>query len=255
MLNRKEVLDFIIAVFRWQFTINMNSVSIYGALLYYKIMIKNILFDLDGTLTDSRQGILGCFQHTVSELSGYTYSNDEIMAHVGIPLRTILGTLLVTNEEAMIENAVRVYREKFAEIGITGNTLYPGIQEMLSTLKGKGRKLYVVTMKNRFDAEKVIDYIGLTELFSGIYGPGLNGIPDNKRKLIEAALEENNLLPTETVMIGDREEDIKSGKATGTFTIAVTWGFGTREELIESAPDNFCESAGELLNVLSDLSL
>ncbi len=209
-------------------------------------MIKNVLFDLDGTLTDSRRGITGCFHHTVQELSGLRYSDDEIMSYVGVPLRKILEKLLRTEEEEKIEQAVAVYRDKYAEIGITGNVLFPGVRESLRELSDKGCQLFVVTMKNREDAGRVTDYLGIRTFFSGIYGPGLDGIPDRKVRLIEAALAENTLNPEETVMVGDRAEDITSGKQAGTFTIGVTWGFGERQELIEAEPDRFCESANEL---------
>lgn len=217
-------------------------------------MIKNVLFDLDGTLTDSRQGITGCFQHTVKELSGFRYSDEEIMSYVGIPLRKILGTLLGTNKEGIIEQAVAVYREKYGEIGITGNELYSGVRKSLRELADKGCQLFVVTMKNKVDAGRVVHYLGLGGFFKGIYGPGLDGIPDSKTKLIEAVLAENNLNPGETVMVGDRAEDITSGKRAGTYTIGVAWGFGGRQELTEAAPERFCEAADELSAVIEELS-
>jgi len=266
MLKRKVILLLVISVFRWQFTINIDFVSILTSCSNHSLpsrspvvyhgndcMIKNILFDLDGTLSDSREGIIGCFQYTVSRLSNFSYSGDEILGYVGIPLRTILGRLLATDDRGKIDSAAHIYREKFAEIGITGNTLYPGIQEMLSLLHDRSCKLFVVTMKNNIDAGKVIDYLQLSQFFTRIYGPSPEGIPDTKALLIESALCSYHLNPDETVMIGDRKEDITAGKITGTKTVGVMWGFGIRQEIEASGPDSICEAVEEIPEAIAGL--
>ncbi|MBN2239350.1 MAG: HAD hydrolase-like protein [Dehalococcoidales bacterium] len=216
-------------------------------------MIKNLLFDLDGTLADSREGVIGCFQYTIGNLSSFRYTDEEIQSYVGIEIRKIFRGLLKTDSEETVAEAIRIYREKYNEIGITGNELYDGIPETLSELKNRSYNLFVVTMKNNVDAGKIIDYLDLRKFFSGLYGPSLEGFPDSKVKLIETALTENSLNPDETVMIGDRHEDILSGKKAGTKTIGITWGFGSQKEISDAGPDTICHSPREILKVLDAL--
>ena len=126
--------------------------------------------------------------------------------------------------------------------------------ESLSTLNEKSYSVYIVTMKNSQDSEKVIRHLGLDHLIQRIYGPSLEGYPDNKAELIRSALYENNLSQNETVMIGDRKEDILAGKTNGIKTIGVTYGFGAREEILGSSPDCTCHSPEDILQAIEALS-
>ena len=216
-------------------------------------MLINILFDLDGTISDSREGVIGCFQHTLKELTGLYIEEFAIMKLIGIPIRTIFSELLQTDDEQLITRAISVYRDKYAEIGITGNRVYPGIAELLSTLQEKSYCIFIVTMKNKLDSEKVIRHLGFRDLIQGIYGPNLEGYPDNKAELIKSAMFENTLIPEETVMIGDRKEDILAGKTNEIKTIGVIYGFGSREEITESSPNYICQSPQEIFSVIKGL--
>ena len=213
-------------------------------------MIKNVLFDLDGTLSDSSIGVIGCFQHTLGMLAGPHYTEEAIIRHVGTPLRRIFTSLLDTVDAGIIDRAVAIFHEKYAEIGITGNALYPGIRNVLADLHNDRLTLFVVTMKNKNDAGKVIDFLGLNTFFTGVYGPDASGFPERKALLIETVLQEHCLKQAETVMIGDRKEDIIAGKDAGTRTIGITWGFGSRQELEDVKPDGICRAVGELLSVI-----
>ena len=216
-------------------------------------MLKNILFDLDGTISDSREGVIGCFQHTLKEMTGSYIEEAAIMKLIGTPIRTIFSELLQTDDEQLITRAISVYRDKYAEIGIAGNRIYPGIAELLSTLKEKPCSIFIVTMKNKLDSAKVIRHLGFDHLIQGIYGPSLEGYPDSKVELIESLLSDNDLKPRETVMIGDRGADVLAGKSNNTWTIGVTYGFGSREEISESSPDFICQSPQEILSVIEGL--
>lgn len=173
---------------------------------------------------------------------------------IGIPIRTIFSELLHTDDAYLITKAIMIYREKYTEIGITGNTVYPGIDEMLSTLNKTGYRAYVVTMKNTQDSQKVIRHLGFDHLILGIYGLSFEGYPDNKAELINSALNENNLSQNETIMIGDRKEDILSGKVNGLKTMGVTYGFGSREEIVEALPDKICHSPEDILRAIEIMS-
>ena len=91
------------------------------------VMISNVLFDLDGTISNSSEGVIGCFQHTLKELTGYYSDEPSIIKLIGTPIQAIFSDLLQTNDEQLITRAISIYREKYAEIGVTGNIIYSGI--------------------------------------------------------------------------------------------------------------------------------
>lgn len=218
------------------------------------VMIKNILFDLDGTISDSREGVVGCFQHTLRELTGSYSEESVIMNLIGIPIWTIFSELLQTDDEQLITKAIMIYRDKYAEIGITGNSVYPGMAELLSTLNENSYSIYVVTMKNTQDSEKVVRHLGFDHLIQKTYGPNFEGYPDNKAELIRSALDENKLFPNDTVMIGDRKEDILAGKSNNVRTIGVTWGFGSSEEIAEASPDVICHMPEDIFQAICHIA-
>lgn len=216
-------------------------------------MIKNVLFDLDGTVSDSQEGVIGCYQYTIGKLSRYRYEDKEIKKMIGTPLRGMLSSLLRSDDKEFISEAVRLYREKYAEIGIIGNKAFPGITELLVALQRESYRVFLVTMKNRYDAEKIIKFLGYENFFTGIYGPDLEGHPDHKAPLIKTVINEHGLAPDETVMVGDRKEDIIAGKSNRTFTIGITYGYGSKDEISDSAPDRICNTPDEILKAIKTL--
>jgi phosphoglycolate phosphatase len=209
-------------------------------------MISNIFFDLDGTLTDSKEGIIKCYQYALGKLN-YAYQSEILENSViGPPLRVTFRRFLNTNDEALIENAVAIYRERFSTIGLFENKVYPGIPEMLSSLHKKSFKLYVVTSKAKIYADRIIEHFQLSTWFNDVYGSDLGGRFDNKADLITFILNNRKLRVEETVMIGDKKEDIMAGKANRTRTIGVTYGYGTKGEISDAAPDYICGSPSEI---------
>jgi phosphoglycolate phosphatase len=229
--------------------ISIETVFLYKIL----IMIKNVLFDLDGTISDSQEGVIGSYQYTIGKLSRYHYEDNEIKKLIGTPLRGMLSSLLRSDDKELISEAVRLYRDKYSEIGITGNKAFPGITELLAALHRDSHHVFLVTMKNRYDAEKIIKFLGYENLFTGIYGPDLDGYPENKAQLIETAINEHGLVPEETVMVGDRKEDIFAGKSNGTLTIGITYGYGSKDEIIRVVPDCICSTPEKILTAIETL--
>jgi phosphoglycolate phosphatase len=111
-------------------------------------------------------------------------------------------------------------------------------------------KLYVVTTKPKVFAERIIEHFQLAHRFEAIYGTELNGQFDNKADLIEFILRTRQLRAEETVMVGDKREDIVAGKANRTRTIGVAYGYGSLREITEAAPDDICGSPEEILKAL-----
>ena len=213
-------------------------------------MLSNILFDLDGTLTDSKEGIIKCIDYALEKLGYPVPKGFNINDCLGPPLRVSFRRLLNSNDEVLIERAVATYRERFSTIGLFENKVYPGIPELLSALHEKSLKLYVVTTKPKVFAGRIMEHFQLAHRFDAIYGTELNGRFDNKADLIEFILQNRKLRAEETVMIGDKREDIVAGKANRTKTIGVTYGYGSLQEITEAAPDGICGSPSEIQKLI-----
>jgi phosphoglycolate phosphatase len=213
-------------------------------------MLSNIFFDLDGTLTDSKEGIIKCIDYALEKLGYPVPKGFNINDCLGPPLRVSFRRLLNSNDEVLIERAVATYRERFSTIGLFENKVYPGIPELLSALHEKSLKLYVVTTKPKVFAGRIMEHFQLAHRFDAIYGTELNGRFDNKADLIEFILQNRKLRAEETVMIGDKREDIVAGKANLTRTIGVTYGYGSLQEITEAAPDGICGSPSEIQKLI-----
>ena len=216
-------------------------------------MLTNIFFDLDGTLTDSKEGIVKCMHYALDKLNCPCPAEFEDDRFIGPPLRVTFKKFFNTDDEILIEKAVSLYRERFSTIGLFENKVYPGIPEMLSSLHKKSFKLYVVTSKAKIYADRIIGHFQLSTWFNDVYGSDLGGRFDNKADLITFILNNRKLRVEETVMIGDKKEDIMAGKANRTRTIGVTYGYGTKGEIKDSAPDYICNSPQEIQTLLIEL--
>jgi phosphoglycolate phosphatase len=213
-------------------------------------MLANIFFDLDGTLTDSKEGIVNCIYYALEKLGYPVPEGFNVNDCLGPPLRISFRRLLNSNDEALIERAVAIYRERFSTIGLFENKVYPGITELLSALHENSFKLYVVTTKPKVFADRILEHFQLADRFEAIYGTELNGRFDNKADLIEFILKTRQLKAEETMMVGDKREDIVAGKANRTRTIGVAYGYGSLREITEAAPDDICGSPEEILKAL-----
>ncbi len=216
-------------------------------------MLKNVLFDLDGTLTDSQGGVIQCFQFTIKELGQPYWSESDIKKLIGIPIRSIFQEVLNSNDNDLIDKAIIIYRKRFSEIGIINNKIYPGILDLITILHKKSCRLYIVTLKNKIDAEKVAKHFSFDQFIQDIRGPNLNEYPENKTQLIKSVITDFALIPEETMMIGDRKEDIVSGKFNNTRTIGVTYGYGNEQEIINVNPDFVCNSPFEIQQAIMTL--
>ncbi|MDW7671966.1 MAG: HAD family hydrolase [Bacillota bacterium] len=212
---------------------------------------QHILFDLDGTLTDSKKGITRGVQHALAHFGIEVMDLNALEAYIGPPL---LDSFMELHgmDEGQAREAILKYREYYTSKGILEHTVYEGIPELLLALKQKGRKLYLATSKPTDFAEKIIEEDGLTDLFEGIYGSYLDGRRTAKAEVIEAVLKEHGLLPDHTVMVGDRSHDVIGAKSHGLHFIGVLYGYGTRKELIDSGAEQVAENVAELKQFLLD---
>lgn len=205
-----------------------------------------LFFDLDGTLTDPREGITRSVQYALECLGRPYPSQAELEQYIGPPLRWTFPRLLDTDDQALVETAIAHYRRRYETVGLFENKVYPGIPETLGRLRDEGYPLYVVTAKPKVYAGRIVRRFGLDPFFIEVYGPELDGRFDEKRELVGFILHQRSLDPRRTVMIGDRASDIESGRAHGTCAIGVTYGFGTPDEIAAAKPDRICREPAEI---------
>ncbi len=206
----------------------------------------NVLFDLDGTLTDPKPGITQSIVHALTELGVAAPSVDSLHWCIGPPLRESFGVLLNTSDQEILDQSLHHYRSRFSVTGLFENSVYGGVVEALESMAAQELKLFVATSKPRVFALRIIEHFQLARYFSGVYGSELDGRLADKTELINHILVSENLDPARTIMIGDRKYDIIGGQRNQVATAAVTYGYGEREELAAVAPDFFFDSPADI---------
>ena len=213
-----------------------------------------MLLDLDGTLTDPRVGIVGCIKHALAGVSATCPSDAELERYIGPPLRDTFAQIL-GRDEAQIAVAMRLYRERFAAIGMFENEVYPDIPLALGALQRLGARLVVATSKPKVYAERIIEHFGLGDYFRAIYGSELDGTRANKNELISHLLQAEGISPATAYMVGDRAHDMIGARANGVCAVGALWGYGSREELVAAGAIAVCERPGDLACVLQACDL
>lgn len=211
-----------------------------------------ICFDLDGTLTDPKEGIVGSVRYALEKMGHVVSDNDDDLTWcIGPPLLQSFEKLVGSTPEA--QRALALYRERFGEIGLYENEVYGGIHTVLQTLANEGRRLFVATSKPTVYAERILHHFELSEYFETTFGSELDGTRADKTDLLAWVVEQANLEPSTTVMIGDRRHDIVGAKNNAINTIGVLYGYGGRAELEAAGADHLCEAPEHLLNSLGTL--
>lgn len=207
----------------------------------------NILFDLDGTLTDPYEGITKCIEYALVTLGRPSPARSNLKWCIGPPLRNSFATLLDTDDERLKDRAVAIYRERFNESGFFENEVYQGIPEALESLQHYGHTLYVATSKPHVFAKRILAHFGLQRHFKGVYGSELDGTRSDKTSLLSYLLEKEAIDSSQTSMVGDREHDMVGANANGVNCYGVLWGFGIRSELETSGAFASVKKPGELI--------
>lgn len=210
-------------------------------------MVRNIFFDLDGTLTDSGPGIIRCAGLALEHF-GITPGDEKTMGvFVGPPLRDTFARFGVPAEG--IEEAVQVYRLHYNRTGKFENTPYPGIRQALETLQARSFRLFVATSKPEALAIEVLTHFDLAKYFEVIRGGTPDGSRDSKALVIQCLLDELGEQP-DVVMVGDTTFDVLGAKAHGLPTIGVSWGYGSREDMELAGAKLVVDTPEELLEAL-----
>ncbi len=192
----------------------------------------HLLFDLDGTLTDSRPGILASIQHALRENRIPVPTVDELSWCIGPPILETLRKLSGPHAPELFEPVVQAFRSRYSTVGLLDNSVFPEIESTLDELLAAGHTLHVATSKMEAFAVRVVDEFNLRKYFTSVYGSGMDGSRADKTELISHVLADQKISPTCCVMIGDREHDIIGATNNGLPSIGALWGYGTGAELV-----------------------
>lgn len=212
--------------------------------------MKHLLFDLDGTLSDSGAGIIHCGQETLAHFGMEVPDHDALRPMVGPPLRDSLRRFGITEEN--MEEAVEVYRRTYVDHGQYENFPYPGIEELLTRLQADGHKLYVATSKPEIMAEHILKHFALDQYFDVICGSSLDGERITKSEVIGHLLKQ---LPTDEkiIMIGDTIYDIEGANKQGLPSIGVAWGYGDLPQMKAAGALAIAGSMDALYKIITEL--
>ena len=208
-------------------------------------MRQAVIFDLDGTLTQSEEGIFNCVRYAAERLNFPCPDGETLHKFVGPPLLYSFREYMGMNE-ATAERAVEVYRERYTAVGLFENRVYPGIRRLLRTLKRAGWYIGIATGKPQGPSERIIEHFGLSKYFDKIVGP-TGKIGAEKDWLIRNALPAEY---DEAWMVGDRKFDIEGGRTVGIRTIGVGYGYGDEEELRTAGCDVYAPTVQDVIDAL-----
>jgi phosphoglycolate phosphatase len=215
----------------------------------------SVLLDLDGTLVDSQPGILASCLAALRALGHEPEETLDIKHAIGPPLEDVMRVLLQPYGDDRVGEAVAAYRQHYGERGLFGSEPYPGIGSSLNEMQQAGLRIYLATSKRETFANRILHDLGFAAYFDGVHGSVPGGGLDYKPELLAHILSRHNVLPSHSVMVGDRRYDISGAHAVGMRGLGVLWGYGTRDELETAGADQLVESTADLARtVLSMVS-
>ena len=213
--------------------------------------MRAVIFDLDGTLLDSRPGIRAGLRHTLIRLGHQPPPDLDPDWAVGPPLEEVMARLLAPYSDGRVAEAVAHYRAWYAAEGLYDAHVYPGVPELIGGLVAAGRPLFVATAKLVTFARLALDHFGLAGHFRAVYGaePGVLSAP--KVELIGTILTAEGLDPARAAVVGDRAVDIAAARAHGALAVGAAYGYGGRAELEAAGADRIGDSPAELARLLA----
>ena len=215
-------------------------------------MLKYAFFDLDGTLSDSSEGITKAIKYALANFDIEINDESFLKRYIGAPLvECFIEFNGFSMEQAIC--ALGYYRDYYLTVGRYDNCLFEGVKEMLSTLNKKGVKCVLATSKPTDFMCNDIEYLGLNKYLYKAFGATMDASRRKKADIIKYGLEILKAKPNQCVMVGDHQNDIIGANENKIKSIAVTYGYGTKEELIKFNPTFVAKSVSELQNVLQDL--
>lgn len=213
-------------------------------------MYDIVLFDLDGTLTESAEGIINSVIFALGKMGIEETDKEKLKAFVGPPLDESFIKYYGFDQEGAKE-AIEKYRIYYREKGIFEAPLYANVEKTLVQLKEDGKKLFVATSKPEVFARQILEHLGISHLFFDVVGANLDGSKTNKDEVITYLLERNGITDkVKVVMVGDREHDVIGAKKVGVACVGVLYGYGNYEELKNVGADYIVEKIEDVLSIV-----
>ena len=209
--------------------------------------LESVFLDLDGTLTDPKEGITRCIQYALTGLGVAVPEQDELTGCIGPPLIESLALLV---GDANAEAALSLYRERFAVTGLYVNSVYPGVPDLLRRLRAANLRLFVATSKPQVYAERILQYFNLAPTLDAVFGSELDGSRIHKEELLAYALQRTGAEASASIMVGDRKHDLLGARANGMDAVAVLYGYGTREELESAGARRWAATVEEIGDII-----
>ena len=215
--------------------------------------MRTVLLDLDGTLTDSRPGIVASYHAALRTLGHEPDPGIDLTFVIGPAMQDVMPRVLALYGDDRVEAGIAAYRMHYGAGGLFDNSVYGGIPEALDALVAAGLSLYVATSKRRDFAERIAAHFGLASRVRGVYGAVPGGALDHKPELIAHILATEGIAAADAVMVGDREYDVRGAHANRMPAIGVLWGYGTRAELQSAGADWLIEAPAQLPSAILGL--
>lgn len=210
--------------------------------------IENILFDLDGTLTNPKEGIVNSILYALNKMGIPENSPHELETFIGPPLLESFQMRYDLSDKKADEIVI-AYREYFSTKGLYENILYDGITELLELLHSQKYKLFVATSKPTVYSERILKHFKLKKYFTEIIGSNVDNTRTDKTEIISHIVTTHSLQAHQSIMIGDRKFDMIGAKNNSMKTIAVTYGYGSIEELSSHQPDFLVNTCSEIKSI------
>ncbi|MBQ3517811.1 MAG: HAD hydrolase-like protein [Clostridia bacterium] len=207
------------------------------------------VFDVDGTLIDNSEGIYNCIRYALQKMDLPDMTDEQLRPFIGPPLFES-GKKILMLDDKNAERFVSLYRERFSVKGYAETKVYDGVAEMLQTLQDNGLKMAIATGKPLQFIEKILPLFDLDKYFCGIHGITFKDHESDKVTFIKRSLADCNTTEAQTLMIGDRHNDMEAAKCADVFAAGVKWGFGTDEELLNAGADKLFASPAELTDYI-----
>lgn len=211
-----------------------------------------MIFDFDGTLVDTSVGIINCVHYAFNRLSLKPVNDQSIRNVIGKPLPEMLKILFATSDPTLIDAGVSYFRERYSSQGLLEVTLYNGVIETLNDLVNKNICLFIVTSKPYEYTKAITNNLGIYGLFDSISGVLLNSESPGKSDRVRQIISDFNLQVSNTVMVGDRADDVIAATNNGITSIGLLSGYGNREELIDAGCNYIIANILGLRTLISD---
>lgn len=211
-----------------------------------------VLFDLDGTLTDAGPGIINCVRYALDSLDIEHPDDATLRTFLGPPLYVTFGEHFGMSE-ADVASAIELYRERYHDVGMFENEVYPGIPELLQNVQSRGLRMAIATSKPEYSATRILEHFDLSKYFEFIGADDLEGTRSSKQAVIAHVLANTGLDPQQQalLMVGDRRHDVEGARAHGISTVGVLWGYGDEAELNGAGAKALVSNPEELQHALA----